>query len=65
MSTEMIGKETDICCRLLLNQTGNAEQAMTGTFLLLTFPFAIWLLIVSILYWKGRYDFLTAVNRDI
>lgn len=41
MSTEMIGKEIDICCRLLLNQTGNAEQAMTGTFLLLTFPFAI------------------------
>lgn len=40
MSTEMIGKvlifiskETDICCLLLLNQTGNAEQAMTGTFL--------------------------------
>lgn len=39
MSAEMIGKvlififkETDMFCWLLLNQTGNAEQAMTGNF---------------------------------
>lgn len=64
MNTEMIGKvlifiseETDICCWLLSNRTQTTEQGMTGVFFLLTFPFAIWLLIVFILYWKGRYIF--------
>lgn len=68
VSTEMIGKvlifiskETDICCWLLLNQTGNAEQAMTGIF---SFDFSFCHLTAHCFHsaLKGQIDFLKAVN---
>lgn len=54
-----ISKETDICCWLLLNQTGNAEQAMTGIF---SFDFCHLTAHCFHSVLKGQIDFLKAVN---